>query len=151
MNQENQTRIDEDSERSLCTVTNDHHCLKKKKKKNFLCLMRYYFIFFYCQNQTCCLSCVCCTCDSGGSKETDANEDAIVTVPLTTTRGRWQRVHHACHRHPSPSPPPPPLRPPLVSSLVFNSILHWRHWSCGRRLLQLQSFTFTWLKKQNGL
>lgn len=33
MNQENQTRIDEDSERSLCTVTNDHHCLKKKKKK----------------------------------------------------------------------------------------------------------------------
>lgn len=50
---------------SLCTVTNaHHHCLE------LFCLMRNYLLFFgggcflFCQNQTCCLSCVCCTCGS---------------------------------------------------------------------------------------
>lgn len=60
-----QTRIAAQLGLSLCTVTNAHrHCFGL-----FLSYEEYLFIF--CQNQTCCLSHVCCTCVTLEGAETD--------------------------------------------------------------------------------
>lgn len=122
----NKTRIAAKLGLSLCTVTNaHHHCYK------LFCLMRNYLSFFvplfliFCQNQTCCLSCVCCTCDSWESEreETDKQKmPALLTAraptSMTESASTWQHC--------------PPVFFHLsffFSSLLYNHLFHCKRHS----------------------
>lgn len=92
----------------------------------------FFIIMIFCQNQTCCLSRVCRTCDFG------RRGNWWIKDAISDNWHDWKRIHLTS----SSTPPFPSLSPSLLYNYLYHCIRH----SSGKGLLQLPSCTSVWLK-----
>lgn len=116
----NQTRIATKSGLSLCTVTNvHHHCFElfcPYEELSFLFFFFSFFAFISCRNQTCCLSRVCCTCDSWG-RGNWRTKDASSANRSRPGGHDWKRINMTTTSTVFTSPL-------FFASLLYNHLFH---------------------------